>query len=182
MDSTLLERELERVRPGVLAIIRASVRDRALAEDLCGEAIRITMERLARQPLDDPQKLEAYVAQTARNLAIAERRKAARQRTMTGEQESLEQHVDELADVAVEAQRRSRAQAIRSVLDELPTPRDRELLVRFYLEDEDRETICQDLGLTTEHFNRVIFRARERFRVLLERRYAARDLLGLFLG
>jgi hypothetical protein len=52
----------------------------------------------------------------------------------------------------------------------MPSSRDRELLRRFYLNDESRDRICQDLELTSEHFNRVIFRARNRFRELLERR------------
>lgn len=181
MEPSRLAQELERIRPGVLAILQASVRNRVQAEDLCNEAIRITLERLNRQPLDDPDKLDAYVAQTARNLVTAERRKAARQRTVTGEQVALDGHVDDRADVVIDAQQRSRAQAVRAVLAELATPRDRLLLVRYYLDDEDRETICRDLDLTTEHFNRVIFRARERFRALLERRFKARDLLGLLL-
>jgi RNA polymerase sigma-70 factor, ECF subfamily len=52
----------------------------------------------------------------------------------------------------------------------MPVARDREILVRFYLDDEERETICRELGLSEEHFNRVIFRARNRFRELLEHR------------
>jgi RNA polymerase sigma-70 factor (ECF subfamily) len=181
MDSLTLEQELERIRPGVLAILQGAVRDRGLAEDLCGEAIRIALERLQRQPLDEPLKLDAYVAQTARNLAIAEKRKAARRRTLTGEQESLDAHVDDEADVAADAHRESRARAVRTILEELPTPRDRTILVRYYLEDDDKEAICNDLGLTPAHFNRVVFRARERFRELLERRYDARDLLSVLV-
>lgn len=178
MESSLLEQELDRIRPGVFAILRASLRDPVLAEDLCGEAIRITIERLRREPLDEPDKLDAFVAQTARNLAIAHRRKAARQRTVTGEHDALDGQADARTDVVADAQQRSRAEAVRRVLRELPTPRDRILIVRFYLEDADRETICRELNLTPEHFNRVIFRARERFRALLERRYESRDLLS----
>jgi RNA polymerase sigma-70 factor (ECF subfamily) len=45
------------------------------------------------------------------------------------------------------------------MLDEMPAARDRELLLRFYLNDEEKEQICQELHLSHEHFNRVIFRA-----------------------
>ena len=47
--------------------------------------------------------------------------------------------------------------------------------MRFYLDDEDKDAICRALGLSYEHFNRVIFRARNRFRELLERRGFGRD-------
>jgi len=73
------------------------------------------------------------------------------------------------------------------MLQEMPGARDRELLVRFYLNDEEKDAICQELNLSQEHFNRVIFRARNRFRELLEQRGFGRgDLLtiitiGLYL-
>jgi len=58
--------------------------------------------------------------------------------------------------------------------------RDRDLLMRFYLHDEDKALICRELNLSEEHFNRVIFRARNRFRELLEHRgYWKADLLSL---
>jgi len=48
--------------------------------------------------------------------------------------------------------------------------RDRELLVRFYLQEESKEELCRAFGLTELHFNRVIHRARDRFRDLLRQR------------
>jgi RNA polymerase sigma-70 factor (ECF subfamily) len=53
--------------------------------------------------------------------------------------------------------------------------RDRELLVRFYLHDEPKEELCRQYGLSDLHFNRVIFRARERFRDLLQSRGLGRS-------
>lgn len=171
------------LRPGVLYLLRRQVRDEALAEDLCNEAFRIVLDRLAREPLDDPARLAAYVAQTARNLAVAERRKAARRRTSTGEDEAIDGYADPAGtDPAAELQARARARAVRQVLEEMPTARDRQLLVRYYLRDEDKTTLCRELGLSEEHFNRVLYRARERFRALLGRRYAQRDLLGVVLA
>ena len=52
---------------------------------------------------------------------------------------------------------------------ELGSARDRQAPLRFYLEEEDKERICQDLRLTSLQFNRVLHRARERFRELYER-------------
>ena len=53
------------------------------------------------------------------------------------------------------------------MLDELPVQRDREILLRFYLNDEDKDSICAGLGVDSTHFNRVLFRAKERFRELV---------------
>jgi RNA polymerase sigma-70 factor, ECF subfamily len=169
------------LRRGVMLVVRQRVRNAALAEDVCNEAFKTVVERLAREPLDDPSRLPAFLAQTARNLAIAEWRKTLRRRTVTGEDEVIASHEDAAMDAGDGVQQRQRAEAVRAVLAELPTPRDRELLVRYYLRDEDKEDICRHLGLTEAHFNRVIFRARERFRTLLEARYTRADLYCLAL-
>ena len=176
-DAALLQ-----LRSGVLFLLHREVRDPDLAEDLCNETFRIVLERLRRQPLEDPAKLAAYLAQTARNLAISDRRKVARRQTFTGEHLAIGEFAAEGSDPSVDLQSQTRAKAIRKVLEEMPNVRDRLLLVRFYLNDEDRADICRDLNLTEGHFNKVIFRARERFRVLLDKRFERPDLLCLALA
>lgn len=173
--------QIAELRRGVLLVLRHRVRDATLAEDLCSETFRVVIERLQREPLHDPAALPAFLAQTARNLAIADWRKGARRRTVTGEQEAIETHADEAVDAGGEILQHQRTEAVRQVLAELGTDRDRELLLRYYLRDEDKVAICVDLGLTEAHFNRVIFRARERFRGLLEKQYRRADLLCLAL-
>ena len=66
-----------------------------------------------------------------------------------------------------------KAGLVRQVLTELPTARDREILSRFYLAEQDRTTICAELGLAADHFKRVLFRARQRYRALFEARVAS---------
>jgi DNA-directed RNA polymerase specialized sigma24 family protein len=56
------------------------------------------------------------------------------------------------------------------VIQELGTSRDRDILLRFYIAEEDKERISADFGLSSLQFNRVLHRARERYReILLER-------------
>lgn len=174
--------EVRQLRAGVLVVLNCMVSESALAEDLCNETFRVVLERLRRQPLEDPGKLASYMAQTARNLAMADRRKASRRQTVTGEQAAIDSFADEKSDPSAGLESQTRAAAIRTVLQELPNIRDRQLLVRFYLNDEDKSAICRDLNLTEEHFNRVVFRARERFRVLLDKRFERPDLLCLALA
>ena len=173
---------LQQLRSGVLFLLSRMVQEPAQAEDLCNEAFRVVLERLRRQPLEDPGKLASYLAQTARNLAMAERRRDTRRQTITGEQAAIDGFADERSDPSVKAESQARAKAIRKVLKELPNLRDRQMLVRLYLNDEDKSSICRDLNLTEEHFNRVIYRARERFRVLLDKRFDRPDLLCLVLA
>lgn len=164
------------LRDGVMYLLRRELRDSALADDLCNETFRIVLERLRQQPLEDPAGLSSYLGQTARNLVIAHRRKISRQRTETGHQATLDSTAATDADPALMLQSRSRATAIRKVLKEIPLVRDREILVRVYLYDQDKEKVCRELGIGSAHFNLVIHRAKERFRTLIEQRYARSDL------
>jgi len=179
---SISEATLQQLRGGVLFLLRREVSEPAYAEDLCNEAFRIVLERLGRQPLEDPTRIAAFLAQTVRNLLIADRRKASRQRTVTGEQTAIDEFPDAEADPSASLQSQVRARAIRQVLREMPAFRDRQLLVRYYLNDEDIADICRDLDLTLKEFHKVTYRARERFRSLLARRYSQPDLLCLALA
>ncbi|HEY6123278.1 MAG TPA: sigma-70 family RNA polymerase sigma factor [Steroidobacteraceae bacterium] len=158
-----------RIAPGITQIIIGMTGNFAQAQELCQETLIVILSRLRNQPLDDPDKLPAFVAQVARNLVIAERRKERRRKTDVDSDA-----IDSVADVSegqeVDAQRESAAVAIRAVLKEMKSPRDRTLLVRYYLRDEDKKEICRELGLTEPSFNVVLFRARSRFLELLEKR------------
>jgi RNA polymerase sigma-70 factor, ECF subfamily len=144
---------------GVLQILLRETRSSATAEDLCQETLIVTLQRLRSQPLEDPSRLAAFVAQTARNLALAERRKEG---------------MSEVPDLALgqesAAQIDSVAAAVQKLLHELRSERDRSLLVRYYLRGEERDEICRGLEITEATFNVVLFRARARFQEILQRR------------
>ena len=57
----------------------------------------------------------------------------------------------------------------------LPVQRDREVLERYYLQEEPRTAIRESLQLTEMQFNQVLWRARQRFGEILRRH-------GLALG
>jgi len=61
-----------------------------------------------------------------------------------------------------------RAALLKALLSQMPVARDREILARFYLREEDRDVVCRALGIEASHFHRVVHRARERFRQLLD--------------
>ncbi len=167
---------LAKLRDGVLFLLRKELRDLALADDLCNETFRIVLERLRRRPLEDPTRLASFLAQTARNLVIANRRTARRQRTVTGHQTTLEEQTATELDPAVIVELQLRAAAVRKVLQDIPHLRDREILVRVYLYDQDADQVCRELGIHASHYKRVIYRARERFRTLIDQRYDRADL------
>jgi RNA polymerase sigma-70 factor (ECF subfamily) len=94
--------------------------------------------------------------------------------------EATERNADPSRGVEQIAADAESALAVRALLRELPHPRDRLMLKRFYLDDHDKEVICQELDLTEAAFNQALSRARKRFRQILEERgFSKRDLLNL---
>jgi RNA polymerase sigma-70 factor (ECF subfamily) len=168
-----------RIAPGVTQIVVSMTGNFALAQELCQETLIVVLTRLRSQPLDEPDKLPAFAAQVARNLVIAERRKERRRKTDV-DSEAIEEVADQAQGQEHDAQRESAAVAIRKVLAEMKSIRDRSLLVRYYLRDEDKKDICRELGLTEPSFNVVLFRARNRFLELLEKRGLSGDDLFCF--
>lgn len=154
--------------PGLRALILRRVRDPEVAADILQDAAVTTLEKLRNGEIAHPEKLGGYLYRVALNHLRNHRRK---DRTSLSSPEGLSDLCEDKGDPDWErVGRPAWAAAARRVLEELPAERDRDLLVRFYLYDEAKEQICRELQLSQENFNRVIFRARNRFRELLEQR------------
>jgi RNA polymerase sigma-70 factor (ECF subfamily) len=172
-DRQAESRMLVALRPGVLAVLRFGAFHRWIdSEDLTQETLQIVVERVRARTIDDPRKVFAFAAATARNLALNAARKMLRQQTVVDSElvDELAQNLEmEQSDLS-ESDDRHLAQAVAALLDELPTERDRQLLIRFYLDGIDKHQLCADLGLSPKHFDRVLMRARTRLRTIIERR------------
>jgi RNA polymerase sigma-70 factor, ECF subfamily len=164
--------------PGLRALILRRVRDPEVAADILQDAAVTTLEKLRSGEIAHPEKLGGYLYRVALNHLRNHRRK---DRTALSSPEGLDDLRDFDDDPDWERVGRPEwAAAARRVLEELPGERDRQVLIRFYLNDEAKEQICRDLRLSQDNFNRVIFRARNRFRELLEQRgFWKADLLAV---
>jgi RNA polymerase sigma-70 factor (ECF subfamily) len=164
--------------PGLRALILRRVRDPEVAADILQDAAVTTLEKLRSGEIAHPENLGGYLYRVALNHLRNHRRK---DRSALSSADALDELPASENDADWEnVGEREWATAARRMLEEMPVARDREVLVRFYLDDEDRETICRELRLSEEHFNRVIFRARNRFRELIEHRgFRKADLLTI---
>jgi RNA polymerase sigma-70 factor, ECF subfamily len=154
--------------PGLRALILRRVRDPEVAADILQDAAVTTLEKLRSGEIAQPENVGGYLYRVALNHLRNHRRK---DRSSQSSAEGLEDLKDPDEDSDWKSVGRSQwAAAARHLLEEMPAARDRDLLVRFYLNEEAKERICRDLQLSQEHFNRVIFRARNRFRELLKQK------------
>jgi RNA polymerase sigma-70 factor (ECF subfamily) len=157
---------VDRYKRGISVILMRAAGQRSIAEDLLQDTFRLTLEKIRRGDLREPERLSGFICNIARNLATAHFRRASRQ-------ETLEAQIPLSADADYDPLQcllaAEKAAIVRRILGELPSLRDRDVLYRFYLADQDKEQICLQLGLSSLHFNRVLFRARERYKELYER-------------
>ena len=162
-DSNAERLLVQRYRNGLLFFLARQCGDETMAEDIAHDTFVTVIQRLRGDGIDKPERLSAFILSTAKNLLLGQFRKNKRRQTeadtqvverATSDEPSQEEHLTRVHT----------AELVREVLDDLPNPRDRELLVRFYLDEEDKDSICETLALSSLHFNRVIHRARNRMK------------------
>ena len=71
---------------------------------------------------------------------------------------------------------------VRRVLQELANERDRQILLRFYIAEEDKDRISADYGLSSLQFNRVLHRARQRYKELMVERLGGEERAARMAG
>jgi len=156
---------VRRYERGIQVLVRRHCRrGDAVVSDLAQDVLLRVLERLRAGAIRDEEALPAYVRATIVHTASAEYRGRRKLEPV-----SAAEGVPDADDVPEGLEAQQRLVLLKSLLAEMPVERDRQVLFRFYLNEEDRDDICTDLGIETTHFHRVVHRARERFRALLER-------------
>lgn len=113
---------VERYTDGVRFVIRQSVKDNALAQDLYQESFRILLEKIRAGDVREPDRLSSFICTVARNLAIAHYRKASHQ-PIAGLPECEPPSTD--SSPLDQLLKDEAAALARRVLAEMPSERDR---------------------------------------------------------
>jgi len=160
---------------GVRLILLKRTGNPQLASDLAQDTLVVTLRKLRAGDLKNRAALPAFVRQIAINVSIdyfrRERRYVPQRDGMISPYLSHNDHKSEEIDG------QTVRMAIEGALKRMAVPRDREILRRFYLADEDKEQICESLDLSFTHFDRVLYRARNRMRELINEHPKLKELL-----
>ena len=157
---------VRRYQRGLMFLLKRRCGDPQLALDIAQETFRIAIEKLRVAPLDQVERVAGFLRGTALHLISAEHRKYARRATTT-DSDAVDAAADHTSGPFDNVSAEQVQRVVRLLLNELPVQRDREILIRTYLDDEDKSSICEALGVDSAHYNRVLFRAKQRFRELL---------------
>ena len=163
-ETNLIKRYADTIRGFLLR----KTKNPASADDLFQETFGTALIKIRSGKVGQPEKLSGYIYRIARNLFLAHYRRESSRIKRVGCLEHC--HLADPGATPYQAlARREEARLVYQILAELSHERDRQILLRFYLGEEDRDVICADLGIGDAQFNLVLHRARTRFRDLWQK-------------
>jgi len=132
-------------------------------DDRVHDCFVIVTESIRKGDLRDPARLMGYVRTVVkRQIAASIETAVTKRRSQVEYEESLFRITDWKDDPEQSLLARQRAEIARKVLTGIST-RDREILQRFYVDEQPQEQICDEMGLTYNQFRLLKSRAKARF-------------------
>lgn len=163
-DAHAEEELVDHFEDAVSHIIRRIARNSSLVEDFSQDTFLTVIRKIRNGDLQQPESLGSFIANTARFHTIEQLRRL-RQRAISENLNEAEEVPDPTPNRLDELQASEQHAEVRRLVREL-RPRYRELLLRFYINEETKATICADLRLTSAQFDGVLHRARNRLKAL----------------
>jgi len=161
-DSSAEQQMVLRYEKQILLALTNKTRDRYIAEDMLQETWAVVLPKIRGGEVKDPTKLFWFILSVGKNRCLMKfRAKSSSEQQLSDEAQGQLQTGDLSPEQLLENKRLR--QTIKDVLSSLPQQRDRELLMKFYLSKANKDELCDEYGLTKSHFDRVIYRARQRF-------------------
>jgi RNA polymerase sigma-70 factor (ECF subfamily) len=168
-DRSAEQRLFSSTRFALWMILRRRGCSPAEADDLVQETLLVALRRVREGSLEHPERFDGFLYVTALNLQRTHARNERRQPSLSSIDDEAEEHLHGSSDPLAEVDTQQRRKMLEQILASLSQARDRELLRRHYLDEADKEATCTALGLDSAHYDRVLFRARQRLGKLLGR-------------
>jgi RNA polymerase sigma-70 factor (ECF subfamily) len=149
-------------------------------DDKIHDTFLIVVQAIRKGELREPQRLMGFIRTVVRRQVAAHIDKIVQTRREQMDLDSGMRLPDPKGNPEENAMFQQREALIRRVLDEL-SPRDREILTRFYLREQGQEQICSEMCLTETQFRLLKSRAKMRFGQLGRKKLAQRALSAIFL-
>ena len=160
----------------LLLLLRSCTQDPDTASDCCQKTLLITLKKIRAGDIRKPQSILAFLRRTAINVVITHCRIENRFKNLGDQVDHLSGQVENPATKELDLE--VIKCALTKLLNQMTIPRDREILQRYYLHEEAKSSICWDFGIKPEHFDRVLYRAKQRLRLMLENQKDVRKVLS----
>lgn len=149
-------------------------------DDKVHDTFVVVVQAIRRGELREPERLMGFVRTIVRRQVAAHIDKVVHARREQMELDSTVRVADPKENPEEAAIFRQRTDLILKVLEELGN-RDREILTRFYLREQDQEQICSEMALSETQFRLLKSRAKARFGELGKKKLASKALQAIFV-
>jgi RNA polymerase sigma-70 factor (ECF subfamily) len=149
-------------------------------DDKVHDTFVVVVLAIRRGELREPQRLMGFVRTIVRRQVAAHIDRVVHRRREQTELDSNVRVADPRGNPEESAMFRQKTDLIHRVLSEL-ADRDREILTRFYLQEQSQNEICVEMDLTETQFRLLKSRAKARFGELGKKKLANRSLHAVFL-
>ena len=151
--------------------LRSRLNSPQAIEDVRQETFSRVFAALRGGKIRQPDRLGAFVNSMCNNVLLEHYRANSRDASLDDDQERdfPAANVDVLGAIA----NQQMAEKIREILAEMPE-RDRRLLQEVFLEERDKDAVCQDFGVDREYLRVLLYRAKQSFKVLYLKNVSAR--------
>ncbi len=149
-------------------------------DDKVHDTFVLVVQAIRRGELREPQRLMGFVRTIVRRQVAAHIDRVVHIRRDHLDLETSARVADPNGNPEQAAMFRQRTELIQRVLGDMGD-RDREILTRFYLEEEGQDQICSEMALTETQFRLLKSRAKARFGELGRKKLSHRALGTFFL-
>ena len=149
-------------------------------DDKVHDTFVVVVQAIRRGELREPERLMGFVRTIVRRQVAAHIDRVVHNRREQAEFDSTVRVVDPRGNPEEAAIFRQRIGLIRQVLGEL-SERDREILTRFYIDEQSQDQICSEMGLTETQFRLLKSRAKARFGELGKKKLVHKGLHTVFM-
>jgi RNA polymerase sigma-70 factor (ECF subfamily) len=147
-------------------------------DDRVHDTFLIVVQAIQRNEIREPERLMGFVRTVVRRQVASYIGLAVRSRRDEASLDIDLRVPDTRYDLELGLAWRQKVELMKEVLGTL-SPRDREILTRFYLREESQESICADMHLSETQFRLLKSRAKSRFGALGRRRLQQKSLVAV---
>lgn len=144
-------------------------------DDKIHDTFVVVVQAIRKGELREPQRLMGFVRTIVRRQVAAHIDKVVHNRRDQMDLDTTMRVADPRGNPEQTAMFLQRNRLIHKVLGEL-TPRDREILTRFYLMEQGQDQICSEMALTETQFRLLKSRAKARFGELGKKKLVQKTL------
>ncbi len=149
-------------------------------EDKVHDTFLIVVNAIRKGDLREPERLMGFVRTVVRRQVAAYIEQAVHNRREQADLESGIAVADRTQNPEQEAIIRQKAELMKSALEAL-SKRDRDILVRFYLQEQSQEQICREMSLTETQFRLLKSRAKAKFGEIGRKKLATSGIFSVFV-